>query len=220
MTVYSRELSKHSVSNHSYEQIIPTIYALTAAINAKDNYTFQHSQKVSEYAAIMGETLGLPPEEVDTLKQAGMLHDIGKIGVPEAILKKKGRLTDEEYEIMKGHVKNSIKMIYYLPDMNYVIPAVVAHHERYDGKGYPEGLKGDDIPYLGRILTLADCFDAMTAIRPYKPALSSDYAVSEIEKNKRTQFDPELADVFIRLVKEGKIVPDSEKEQVHQDNAG
>lgn len=220
VTVYSRELSKHSVSNHSYEQIIPTIYALTAAINAKDNYTFQHSQKVSEYAAIMGETLGLPPEEVDTLKQAGMLHDIGKIGVPEAILKKKGRLTDEEYEIMKGHVKNSIKMIYYLPDMNYVIPAVVAHHERYDGKGYPEGLKGDDIPYLGRILTLADCFDAMTAIRPYKPALSSDYAVSEIEKNKGTQFDPELADVFIRLVKESKIVPDSEKEQVHQDNAG
>lgn len=220
VTVYSRELSKRSASNHSYEQIAPTIYALTAAINAKDNYTFQHSQKVSEYAAIMGEALGLPPEEVDTLKQAGMLHDIGKIGVPEAILKKKGRLTDEEYEIMKGHVKNSIKMIYYLPDMNYVIPAVVAHHERYDGKGYPEGLKGDDIPYLGRILTLADCFDAMTAIRPYKPALSSAYAISEIEKNKGTQFDPELADVFIRLVKEGRIVPDSEKEQVQQDNAG
>lgn len=220
VTVYSRELSKHSTSAHSYEQIAPTIYALTAAIDAKDNYTFQHSQKVSEYAAIMGEELGLPPEEVDTLKQAGMLHDIGKIGVPEAILKKKGRLTEEEYEIMKGHVKNSIKMIYYLPDMNYVIPAVVAHHERYDGKGYPEGLKGDDIPYLGRILTLADCFDAMTAIRPYKPALSSAYAISEIEKNKGTQFDPELADVFIRLVKEGRIVPDSEKEQVQQDNAG
>ena len=126
--------------------------------------------------------------------------------IPEHILKKTEGLTPEEYAIMKTHVENSIKMIRYLPNMDYVIPAVVAHHERYDGKGYPRGLKGTGIPLMGRILTIADCFDAMTARRPYKQERSIDYAAGELKKNSGTQFDPELVPVFLSLIKDGKIV--------------
>ena len=143
--------------------------------------------------------------EIEIVRDAGLLHDIGKISIPERILQKTSRLTDEEYEIMKTHVENSTKMIRYLPDMDYVIPAVVGHHEHYDGKGYPRGLAGKDIPYMARILTIADCFDAMTARRPYKQPMSVSYAISELEKNSGTQFDPELVPVFVKLIYEGKI---------------
>lgn len=190
---------------NGYDQIAPTIYALTAAIDAKDSYTFQHSVNVSEYAVLLAKEAGLKKDEIRIVKEAGLLHDIGKIGIPEDILKKKGRLTEEEYEIMKTHVANSIKMIHFLPNMNYVIPAVVAHHERFDGKGYPRGMKGEQIPLLGRILAVCDCFDAMTSKRVYKEAMPIEYAVDELEKNKGTQFDPDLAEIFIRLIKEGKI---------------
>ncbi len=213
VTVYSRHLEENEGKGKSYEQVAPTVYALTAAIDAKDSYTFVHSQKVAEYAAILGEEAGLHQEEIATLRQAGLLHDIGKIGIPESILKKRGRLTDEEYEIMKTHVVNSVKMIHYLPDMEYVIPAVVAHHERYDGKGYPERLKGDNIPFMGRILSIADCFDAMTARRPYKPPLSIEYATSEIERNAGTQFDPKLSQIFVKLIREGRVVVGSPNEE-------
>lgn len=198
------ELEDQQVQKH-YEQIAPTIYALTAAIDAKDSYTFEHSCHVSDYAVLLAKKIGLEPNDIEIAKEAGLLHDIGKIGIPESILKKQGRLNDEEYEIMKKHVTNSIEMIHFLPNMNYVIPAVLSHHERYDGKGYPRGLKGEDIPLLGRILAVCDSFDAMTTKRTYKEAMSIDYAIGELERNKGTQFDPKLAEAFIELLKEGKI---------------
>ena len=188
-----------------YEQVAPTVYALVAAIDAKDSFTFQHSTNVSQYAVLLAQKLGLPGDDIQTVKVAGLLHDIGKIGIPESILKKAGKLTNEEYEIMKSHVQKSIEMIHYLPNMNYVIPAVVSHHERYDGKGYPRGLKGEGIPLLGRILAVCDSFDAMISKRAYKEALSVEYAMGELEKNKGTQFDPKAADAFIELIKEGKV---------------
>ena len=134
-----------------------------------------------------------------------MLHDIGKIGIPESILKKQGRLTEAEYMVMKEHVENAVEMIRYLPDMNYVLPTVVGHHERYDGKGYPAGLAGEAIPLGARCLALADSFDTMTARRPYKEPMQISYAVKELEKGKNTQFDPYLTDVFLRLIEEGEI---------------
>ena len=191
--------------SRSYEQLTPTIYALTAAIDAKDSHTFEHSIHVSEYAVKLAKKLGLSNDEVQIAKEAGLLHDIGKIGIPENILQKKGKLTEEEYSIMKTHVTNSIEMIHYLPNMNYVIPAVVSHHERFDGKGYPKGVKGDKIPLLGRVLAVCDAFEAMISNRPYKEAMSVEYAVSELEKNKGTQFDPEMADAFIALVREDSV---------------
>ena len=206
--VYSHGMDERSHNpdiRAAYERIAPTIYALTAAIDAKDSYTFIHSMNVSKYAVILAESLGMNANDIEIIRDAGLLHDIGKISIPEHILQKTSRLTEEEYNIMKTHVENSTKMIRYLPDMNYVIPAVVGHHERYDGKGYPRGLAGEDIPYMARILTIADCFDAMTARRPYKEALSVEYAVNEIEKNSGTQFDPVLAKKFVELIHEGKI---------------
>lgn len=189
----------------AYDRIAPTIYALTAAIDAKDTYTFIHSMNVSKYAVILAEALEMSDTEIEIVRDAGLLHDIGKISIPEHILKKSSNLTDEEYSIMKTHVENSTKMIRYLPDMDYVIPAVVGHHERFDGTGYPRGLAGEEIPYMARILTIADCFDAMTAKRPYKQALPVAYAIDELEKNSGTQFDPVLVSKFISLIYEGKI---------------
>lgn len=207
------EIYRHGMDERShdpdirsaYERVAPTIYALTAAIDAKDSYTFIHSMNVSKYAVILAESLGMNSNDIEIVRDAGLLHDIGKISIPERILQKTSRLTDEEYAIMKTHVENSTKMIRYLPDMDYVVPAVVGHHERYDGKGYPRGLAGEDIPYMARILTIADCFDAMTAKRPYKQALSVEYAINELEKNSGTQFDPVLVQEFVKLIHEGKI---------------
>lgn len=209
MSVYRRGMEARSQNpdmRAAYERVAPTIYALTAAIDAKDSYTFIHSMNVSKYAVILAESLGMNANDIETIRDAGLLHDIGKISIPESILKKTSKLTPEEYDIMKTHVENSTKMIRYLPEMDYVIPAVVGHHERYDGKGYPRGLSGENIPYMARILTIADCFDAMTARRPYKKALSVSYAVNELKKNSGTQFDPELTNQFISLIEEDKII--------------
>ena len=160
---------------------------------------------VSRYAVTLAESLDMNANEIEIIRDAGMLHDIGKISIPENILKKTTHLTNKEYDIMKTHVENSTKMIRYLPDMDYVIPAVVGHHERYDGKGYPRGLAGEEIPLMARILTIADCFDAMTARRPYKQPMPVSYAVSELQNNSGTQFDPALVTQFVSLIYEGKI---------------
>lgn len=186
-------------------QVAPIIYSLMATIDAKDSVTFAHSNHVSEYAVLLGKRLGIRGDDLEVLKEAGLLHDIGKIGIPESILKKEGKLTDEEYAIMKGHVLNSVEMIQFLPNMSYVTPAVISHHERYDGKGYPRGVAGEDIPLFGRILAVCDSFDAMVSKRSYKDSLSVEYAVEEIRRNIGTQFDPKVAEAFIQLVEEGRI---------------
>lgn len=208
MAVYRHGMEDRSQNpdiRTAYERVAPTIYALTAAIDAKDNYTFVHSLNVSKYAVTLAEALGMNANEIEIIRDAGLLHDIGKISIPETILQKTAELTDEEYEIMKTHVENSTKMIRYLPDMDYVIPAVVGHHERYDGKGYPRGLSGEGIPLMARILTIADCFDAMTARRPYKQPMPVSYAIRELQNNSGTQFDPALVNSFIALIHDGKI---------------
>lgn len=187
-----------------------TIYALTAAIDAKDHYTFGHSQKVAQYATSLASKLALDKSHIEIIKEAGLLHDIGKIGIPETILTKTGRLTNEEFEVVKQHVEMSITIIKHLPSMNHVIPAVIGHHERWDGKGYPRGLKGENIPLAARCLAITDAFDAMTSNRPYRSSLSINAALNEIEKNMGTQFDPLIANIFIKLVRDGSIQVDQE----------
>ncbi|MEA4925982.1 MAG: diguanylate cyclase [Syntrophomonadaceae bacterium] len=182
-----------------------TIYALTAAIDAKDHYTFGHSQKVAQYATSLASKLALDKSHVEIIREAALLHDIGKIGIPESILTKTGRLTNEEFEVVKQHVEMSITIIKHLPSMNHVIPAVIGHHERWDGKGYPRGLKGENIPLAARCLAITDAFDAMTSSRPYRSSLSVNTALNEIEKNMGTQFDPLIANIFIKLVRDGSI---------------
>ena len=197
-----RKSGKHQSGYNTYAS---TIYALTAAIDAKDHYTFNHSQNVAYYASELAKACGMPQDFVEIVREAGLLHDIGKIGIREDILNKPGKLNDEEYEVMKGHVENAVGIIRYLPSLDYVIPAVISHHERYDGYGYPRKLKGEDIPIMGRILCIADAFDAMTSVRSYKKSFPVERAIQVLLEEAGRQFDPRLVPIFVELVQSGTI---------------
>ena len=189
----------------SYSEYASTIYALTAAIDTKDHYTFNHSKNVAEYATKLAKAYGLNSESVSIIHEAALLHDIGKIGIPENILNKPGRLEAEEYEVMKEHVENSIGIIRHLPSLDYVIPAVIGHHERWDGRGYPRRIAGEDIPLSARILCIADSFDAMVSRRSYKDAYDTEHALRVVRNEAGRQFDPQLAELFVTLVENGTI---------------
>ena len=188
-----------------YSEYASTIYALTAAIDTKDHYTFSHSKNVAVYAASFAKACGLNTESVAIIEEAALLHDIGKIGIPEHILNKPGRLEPDEYQIMQQHVENSIGIIRHLPSLDYVIPAVIGHHERWDGKGYPRHIGGEDIPLSARILCIADSFDAMISCRSYKKAYSEEKALTIILEESGRQFDPKLGPLFVQMVQEGII---------------
>jgi diguanylate cyclase (GGDEF)-like protein/putative nucleotidyltransferase with HDIG domain len=198
---------KKGKSESTYRTHSPTIFALTAAIDAKDRYTYNHSLNVARYASILATAAGINDEQVGIIYEAALLHDIGKISIPEHILSKKSSLTTDEFALMRNHVNNSIDIIRHLPSMDYLIPAVVGHHERWDGKGYPRGIAGEEIPITARCLAIADSFDAMTTNRPYRNVMSIEYAIRQIEDNAGSQFDPLLAHIFISLVKQGEILP-------------
>lgn len=196
-----------------YSEYAPTIYALTAAIDAKDHYTFRHSKNVAYYAEALGRALHLNEGFIEVLKEAGLLHDIGKIGVPEQILNKRGKLTDAEYLEIKNHVEYSVGIIRHLPSMDYVIPAVIGHHEWYDGNGYPRRVAGRDIPLGARILGVVDSFDAMISKRSYKASIPVEDALEELERCAGTQFDPELVAAFAGLIRSGHLKPVLDSEE-------
>ncbi len=182
-----------------------TILAIAKTVDAKDENTSQHSQRVSEYAVMIGERLGMSREERENLRKAALLHDIGKIGIPDRILNKPDRLTDEEYAVMKTHVVRGGEILKDFTLIENVVDGALYHHERYDGKGYMHGLSGDDIPLYGRIIGVADAFDAMTANRVYRKKLDFDYVVKELERCRGTQFDPKMADIMLELIRDGSI---------------
>lgn len=192
-------------TNPMFAEYEAVFRALTTVIDAKDHYTASHSQNVSYYATELARALKLSPEEIEIVKEAGLLHDIGKIGVPEAVLQKPGRLNEEEFKIMKSHVEQSVEILHHLSGMEYILPAVLGHHEKYDGTGYPLGKKGEDIPFSARILNVVDSFDAMMSARPYKPPYPIDFALHQLLVSSGTQFDPEIAKTFAELIREGKI---------------
>lgn len=175
------------------------LHSLTSAVDAKDPYTCGHSERVAMMARELAMAAGLPPATVDRVYMSGLLHDVGKIGVPEAVLQKPGKLTDEEFTLIKQHPDIGAKILRDVKQMEDVIPGVLYHHERWDGKGYPQNLSGEDIPLFGRIICLADCFDAMTSSRTYRRALPFEVAMTEIQKGAGTQFDPVLAQTFIKI---------------------
>ncbi|MDF2588559.1 MAG: diguanylate cyclase and metal dependent phosphohydrolase [Anaerocolumna sp.] len=188
-----------------YSEYASTIYALTAAIDTKDHYTFNHSRNVAYYATELAYAYGMNEDCVEIVREAALLHDIGKIGIPEQILNKPGKLTNDEYEVIKGHVESSIGIIRHLPSLDYVIPAVIGHHERYDGNGYPRRISKEDIPISARILCIADSFDAMTSTRPYKEPYSISKTLKIMEEEAGLQFDPKLVRIFIDLILRGSI---------------
>jgi putative nucleotidyltransferase with HDIG domain len=208
--IFSNDLDRRDSRNSSeyksgYGEHADTVYALTATIDAKDHYTFRHSQNVAYYATELAKAAGMTPDVVEIVREAGLLHDIGKISITEDILNKTGKLSSDEYEIMKGHVESAVNIIHHLPSLDYVIPAVYSHHERYDGHGYPRRLAGDNIPITGRILCIADSFDAITSNRTYKEAISVPEALDMMRAESAGQFDPRLVDIFIDLVENGDI---------------
>jgi len=184
---------------------LSSIYALAATIDAKDHYTFGHSNNVSMLASALAREAKFDEKDVEIVKNAGLLHDIGKVGIPESVLSKPGFLTDEEMDIMRTHVVQSINIIKHIPNLLDTVPVIVSHHERYDGKGYPRGIKGESIPILGRVICIADSFDAMTTDRPYRKGLSLEQSIYELSKNAGKQFDPHLVELFIVMIKEKKI---------------
>jgi HD-GYP domain-containing protein (c-di-GMP phosphodiesterase class II) len=176
-----------------------TLRSLVNAIDAKDTYTCGHSERVAWLGRALARQAGLPEETCHRVYLAGLLHDVGKIGIPEAVLCKPGRLTDEEFEIIKAHPRIGARIVGDISQMSDLIPGVLYHHERYDGRGYPDGLAGERIPLFGRLLCLADSFDAMSSSRTYRRALPLDQVLEEVRRCAGTQFDPDFARVFVDL---------------------
>ncbi len=183
------------------EQII---FALAGAIDAKDAYTNGHSNRVAEYSREIARRMGKNGEEENDIYFAAMLHDVGKIGIPNEIINKPGRLTDEEYIVIKGHTEKGAKILENISEMPGLSVGAHWHHERIDGRGYPDGLAGGDIPETARIICVADCYDAMSSNRSYRKALPQDVVRAEIEKGKDTQFDPGIADIMLQMIDEDK----------------
>jgi diguanylate cyclase (GGDEF)-like protein len=181
------------------KETLNTIYALAATIEARDPYTYGHSRKVRAYAVSLAEALNLPSEKVAAVGHAALLHDIGKIGIIDDILKKNGSLDAREWEEVKTHPQLSKTIVGHIASLTPCLPAILHHHERWDGKGYPSGLKGESIPIEARILSIADAFDAMTSLRPYRTPLTYKDAIGELKKNSGIQFDPALVKKFIPI---------------------
>ncbi len=182
-----------------------TVRTLAFAIDAKDRYTNGHSFRVAVYAVALAEKLGWTREEIHTLRWEGLLHDIGKIGVPDAVLNKPGRLTQEEFEIIKSHTTLGGSILESCRSLQGASDVARCHHERYDGRGYPSGLKGAEIPLHARIVAIADAYDAMHSDRIYRKGLSHEVIRSELEKGRGTQFDPELLPLFLELFESGAL---------------
>ncbi len=188
----------------TYEKLekayLESVQTLRYTVEAKDSYTRGHSDRVSEYSVLLGKYLNLPEETLNTLRIGGLFHDVGKIGVPDSILQKESRLTDDEYSEIKNHPSIGAHILSTATIFHDIIPIVKHHHEKYDGTGYPGRLQGEDIPYLARIAAIADSFDAMTSRRTYRDSLPIDVVISEFKRCKGTQFDPKLADVFLDIL--------------------
>ncbi|MBI5050510.1 MAG: PAS domain S-box protein [Nitrospirae bacterium] len=197
-------LSGIIVRKKTYEDLqqltINTITSLASAIDAKSRWTTGHSERVTSFAVEIAKEIGLKDKDLEYIKLCGLLHDIGKIGIYDEVLDKIDKLTDEELEHIKTHTSKGAEILMPIKQLQNVIPGVLHHHERYDGKGYPEGLKGEDIPLCARILSVADAFDSMTADRPYRQSPGQEYAILEIKRCAGTQFDPKIAEAFLRIL--------------------
>ena len=190
---------------NTYEMLekayLESIETLRYTVEAKDTYTRGHSDRVSEFSVLIGKQIGLSDNDMKTLQIGGLFHDIGKIGVPDTILQKESKLTDDEYSEIKNHPSIGAHILSTATIFKDIIPIVKHHHERFDGRGYPGQLKGEEIPYLARIAAIADSFDAMTSKRTYRDALPIETVIAEFERCKGTQFDPELTDVFLDILR-------------------
>lgn len=186
---------------------LESIQAIARTIDAKDEYTNGHSIRVGYYSKVIAENMGMSSDEVDNIYYIALLHDIGKIAIPDVILNKPGRLTDEEFKVMKSHTTRGAQILKGISTIPQIVEGAKSHHEKFDGSGYPEGLSGENIPFVARIICCADCFDAMASKRVYKEPFDLDKILSEFRRCAGTQFDPKIAEVVITLIEEGKLKP-------------
>ncbi len=189
--------------------LIDTIRAIAATIDAKDGYTHRHSERVAALSRRIALEIGLSADEQQTAHLAALLHDVGKIAVPDSILNKPGELTPEEFEEMKKHPAHGARILANIqsPAVLAVLPGAQSHHERWDGSGYPDGLKGEAIPLLGRLLGVADVFDALTSARAYRAACPVDVALALLERERGRHFDPRIVDAVLTLHRRGELLP-------------
>ena len=209
----AENIKKLDEKNEQVQRItLQTVSTIAHALDAKDGYTQGHSTRVSFYAATIARELGLSEKEVENISSVALLHDIGKIGVPDSVLNKPGKLTEEEFDLMKQHPSVGGEILKDIDTIPGIEIGTRYHHERYGGGGYPSGLKGESIPYIARIIAVADAYDAMTSNRVYRNHLSENEVIGELERCSGTQFDPIIAQATVRLLKEGRmrnISPDS-----------
>ena len=204
---FRRDLqAKVEEKTRQYQELaLESIFAIVNIIEAKDEITEGHSVRVAGYSAALAKAMGYDEQRVDEVYQTGLLHDVGKIGIPDLILKKEGKLTSEEYGEIKEHTSIGGHILAAIETMGYLADGAMYHHEKYDGTGYPNGLKGKEIPEIGRIIAVADVFDALVSKRHYKEAMDVESAKQEILRGAGSQFDPDVVEVFLRLLDDGTI---------------
>ena len=195
LAIYNAQLSEMRE-----QALLDTITALAHAIEAKDTYTLNHCEKITGRAVALAQSLGLPHQEVENIRLGSILHDVGKIGIPDAILNKPAKLTDEEYERIKEHAVIGARIVQSVGALQGVVPIIRHHQERYDGTGYPDALSGNSIPLGARIISVVDAYGAMTEDRVYRKAPGHDVAISELKRFAGRQFDPVIAEAFIHLL--------------------
>lgn len=202
------DMNKQSVASlkQTQEMSLQTIAVIANTVDAKDTYTEGHSRRVAAYSYAIAKKLGMSEKEADDIRTIGLLHDIGKIGIPDSVLHKPGKLTDDEYRIMKIHPTIGAHILKDIKIVDGLEVGAHYHHERYDGKGYPDGLAGENIPYIARIICVADCFDAMHSNRIYRSRFSMEYILEELKKNEGTQFDPKIAEAMISLIQNNELI--------------
>ena len=209
LATYIEDLQRSADENR--ELFLGTVKSLAAAIDGKDPYTRGHSERVSRISLAIAQRLGISDSECEKIRISALLHDVGKIAIDDKILKKPAALTDDEFVIMKQHPQKGYKIMSQIGAMKEFLPGMYMHHEMVDGKGYPQGLKGDEIPLMAKIVAVADTFDAMTTDRPYQKAMQFAHAIERIQSFVGTRYDPEVVAAFTQACEEGQIRPGSVK---------
>jgi energy-coupling factor transport system substrate-specific component len=216
---FKRKINQSIRRQLEYKKItLESIEAIARTIDVKDSYTNGHSRRVGYYSREIAKAMGLDEKQVENIFYTALLHDIGKIGIPISIINKPSRLDDNEFATMKTHTSKGGKILKDMSTIPGIVEGAMYHHERYDGTGYPKGLKGEEIPLIARIICCADCFDAMATKRSYKEPCTKDYIINEFKRCSGTQFDPEIAKIMVKLIEEDKFKTIMEEDLKHKND--